>query len=291
MENKRKPGRPSGPSVPSESRESLIAAGSFVPPNTVFIPGAVIDGRWRPDMIQASCARCGKNFERNAKEYKKYFRTYGKANATTYCSDACRRNPATFKCPQCGGRKASMAATCKVCYLKDKHVHLTCKNCGKDVRRTKSEQNKNVKTYGDTGNAFCDRACYLDYKTAHPLEKTIPVGACLTCGKLVHGNKKFCCMACYLATRRKPEAAERPYTGRWNQERHRTKKRFNGVCAMCGRVKDRVQVHHVDHDATNHSKNNLVLLCEPCHGLYHQTFTGTVRETLKEYFQALATGS
>ena len=46
--------------------------------------------------------------------------------------------------------------------------------------------------------------------------------------------------------------------------------RANGVCECCGKVKweklQPLQFHHIDDDATNHSLDNIKLLCVSCHG-------------------------
>lgn len=198
-------------------------------------------------------------------------------------------NPGLYVCPQCGEWKAQNATTCKACYLKDKHVFLTCLHCGKEIKRPHSEQAKNIRLHGDTGNAFCNHICYRTYYAEHPKPVEKATGSCKICGKpVVRAGAKYCSMGCYSKRAKVPDT---PYTGAWSRERARTKARFKGECAMCGRVKDRVQVHHIDQDAKNHTAVNLVLLCEPCHGYYHKGLRPDVQEILKTHFRALATGS
>lgn len=293
MSHNKTSGPVSALSAPSSSPHSSTSTVSSAPPIIVFTPGAVIAGRWTPEQMTTKCCRCNKEFTKSAKEYRRQTRRAGKPPTRLYCSETCRRNPDTFKCPECGGWKAQMATTCKACYLKDKHTLLECKHCGKQIRRPKSEQDKNVRLYGDTGNAFCDHGCYRAYYASRPHPRTKPsgeVGVCATCkGPVMREGGKYCSQKCYQE-RAAGRNADKPYTGAWSHERAQVKKRFKGVCAVCGRVKARAQVHHVDHDAMNHAKTNLVLLCEPCHGFYHRTVTEQVRAILRAHFEVMATG-
>lgn len=40
-------------------------------------------------------------------------------------------------------------------------------------------------------------------------------------------------------------------------------------CLNCDSFTLNAQVHHLDHDNTNNSLNNLAVLCKGCHDLYH----------------------
>lgn len=285
-------GLPSEQSRPSENRVSSVSEISDAPPSIEFIPAGVTNGRWKPEQIRFTCYRCKQLSVKLSKDYRREERRTGHPPSKQYCSKECRSNPGLYICPQCGGWKAQMATTCKDCYLKDKHVLLTCKQCGVDFKRPRSEHEKNIKRMGeDTGNAFCGQVCYLKHKAENPPPPSSYTGTCKRCGKPVMGNKKYCGMTCYSARARRPDGSFRPYSGGWNQERHKTKQRYDGVCAMCDRKKDRVQVHHIDHDSTNHVAKNLVLLCEPCHGFYHQAMSDAARATMKTLFVARASGS
>jgi 5-methylcytosine-specific restriction endonuclease McrA len=47
--------------------------------------------------------------------------------------------------------------------------------------------------------------------------------------------------------------------------RPRILKRCGGRCERCGRVPDRIEVAHLDGDATNRTDENLAGLCSTCH--------------------------
>ncbi len=282
-------------SAPNESPSSSRSEVSSEPPSIVFTPAGVINGRWQPEMLTTTCYRCKKMIHKDATDYRRQERrNVRKAPQKVYCSRECRLNPGLYVCPECGGWKAQMALTCKDCYLKDKHVELTCRNCQKPIKRPKSEQNKNVKLHGNTGNAFCNRHCYLAYYRDNPRRKTplAEPGVCPICrGPVLRKGAKYCSMQCYSLRAQRPDGSFAPYGRGWNQEKRRTRERYKGECAMCAQVKARVQVHHIDHDATNHTAVNLILLCEPCHGFYHQAMSDEVREVLRAFFKEKASGS
>jgi 5-methylcytosine-specific restriction endonuclease McrA len=72
--------------------------------------------------------------------------------------------------------------------------------------------------------------------------------------------------------------------------KHLVRKRSGGVCAYCGRVKHRVAVHHIDHNAKNNTFENMVLMCDQCHDRYHHTDSEPVRKILSIYFSEVAIG-
>lgn len=56
----------------------------------------------------------------------------------------------------------------------------------------------------------------------------------------------------------------------------------NDTCFNCDKKDPANHVHHVDHNPENNDLQNLVVLCEPCHILVHQT--DYVPENLKAYY-------
>jgi 5-methylcytosine-specific restriction endonuclease McrA len=93
-------------------------------------------------------------------------------------------------------------------------------------------------------------------------------------------------MDCYA----KRKAKNKNYTGEWNYRKHQVKLRDKGLCAYCGRAKQRIVAHHINHDSSDHRMENLVTLCEPCHGHYHHTVSESVQKILRDHFSALVTG-
>jgi len=45
------------------------------------------------------------------------------------------------------------------------------------------------------------------------------------------------------------------------------------VCNSCGQTENRLVVHHIDGDDTNHALDNLILLCDSCHRKVHSTIS------------------
>jgi 5-methylcytosine-specific restriction endonuclease McrA len=46
------------------------------------------------------------------------------------------------------------------------------------------------------------------------------------------------------------------------------------VCEVC-RTAGRVEVHHINKDRTNNSRENIMILCRKCHNLQHDTIIYT----------------
>ena len=68
--------------------------------------------------------------------------------------------------------------------------------------------------------------------------------------------------------------------------KERIKKRDNYTCQVCGAVQVRFATHHVDYNKKNNSEENLVCLCNSCHGK-----TNFNRRAWKAYFNELLSGA
>lgn len=272
---------------PNSNQTLSMLEGSYVRLTTGSSP---VTGMNRPDKyVTLQCQTCQKEFLRQRKEHLRAIHRYGGLRGTvrTFCSVECSRFIKNQRVCACGNKKAPHAVACKQCYLKDKHVQLTCTTCKKEFQRNTCEHQRHIQRHGNTGRAFCSKDCYEIHR-ATALRQSLPVtGKCPTCGNGIQNNRKFCSMACYA----KRAAKKTEYTGNWSMQKHRVKKRDNGVCALCGQSKQRVAVHHIDHNATNNSLTNLVTLCEPCHGRYHRQTVEPVQKIIQAYFVEKVSGS
>ena len=78
-----------------------------------------------------------------------------------------------------------------------------------------------------------------------------------------------------------------PYgTGFNGSLKKRVRVRDNYTCQICGCIKKFPQTHHIDYDKNNNSEENLVCLCNRCHGK-----TNFNRAAWKAYFNELLTGA
>jgi len=78
-----------------------------------------------------------------------------------------------------------------------------------------------------------------------------------------------------------------PYDQGWtNQFKKLIRNRDNNVCMLCNTHRDKLRkaldVHHIDYDKLNSTKENCISLCHSCHGK-----TGTNRKYWIIFFQAL----
>lgn len=292
MKEKQIAGQELGPFQLKESQISSELAGSLALQTTASTHPAVIEWPEAGSLATLRCMGCGQIFERLKKEHTRAFRRYGsRNNVNIFCSKRCSQPISLVKqkiCPQCNGPKAVAAQVCGACYLADKVTTLSCDQCGTSFRRPNSEIRK-AESMRANKHAFCSVSCYRQHKKENPAPLPAISGECPACKQPVVAGKKFCSTTCYRS--RLSGEAEIPYSKGWNQEAHRTRKRYSNTCAHCGRAHPRTAVHHIDHISTNHEPENLILLCEPCHNNYHQRTTEEVREILKTYFLAKATGS
>jgi len=240
-----------------------------------------------PKHVELQCCRCGKSFLRLRKEYENSLRRRGTTRESRYyCSNSCREVGGIYnKCPLCGEWKAQMARACKACYLKDKHVKVNCTHCKKDFMKVSAEFRKGEERSGNQ-NHFCTKECYEVWRATRPRRPVPLTGTCNTCKSPCLGKRKYCSTECYS----KRKAKNVTYVGEWSSRKHFVRKRDNGICAYCQRIKERVAVHHINQDATDNRLENLILLCEPCHNHYHHTASEPVQRILRSYFEGLVTG-
>lgn len=62
-----------------------------------------------------------------------------------------------------------------------------------------------------------------------------------------------------------------PYGIKFNQElKEKIRKRDNYICQECGKTKKelkrKLNIHHIDYNKRNNGENNLISLCDICHG-------------------------
>ena len=92
---------------------------------------------------------------------------------------------------------------------------------------------------------------------------------CESCGKSLLGMKdcsrrRFCSMNCYgLSVRGTPNTAA--------DGRYQAQAIYKATeCEKCGAVSGRLHRHHVNHDATDNSPQNIQILCAKCHTEEHR---------------------
>lgn len=239
-----------------------------------------------PTDLQLECSRCSTVFERSRKEIARNFRRYG-PDTKFYCSQECSSppNPERNICPTCGGKKAAHAAQCKSCHLEGSIVDLTCDQCGTEFQRTAREHKRNVDRHGEDVKTFCSRTCYDTHRYLNPVKKVSEKGDCLVCGTKLKGKQTaYCSKTCY----HKRVARDVEYSGNWSSLKKKVKERDGTGCVHCGQKRRRMDVHHIDHDATNNTLENLVLLCQKCHSHYHQSSLASVQWILRDYYQSVA---
>lgn len=248
-------------------------------------------------MIWLGCAHCGRGYERTLKEHQRARRRRADPSSpqTTYCSQACARGGleigAKTTCPSCGGAKAPHAKTCSDCYAAEQAthmVHLECYQCGTAFSRQQAEWEKSKARHGPQAKAFCGQGCYQAFRHANPYVSKAPKGECLNCEAPIFQRKrqKFCCHKCYTDHRKKQADPDyTAYRGEWLQRRTEVLHRDH-ICRQCAKF-GALEVHHIDHDATNNELTNLIGLCRTCHSSYHASPT-SVQATWKQVYTALA---
>lgn len=172
-----------------------------------------------------------------------------------------------------------------------------CKFCGKELPFDKRD------------NLFCDHSCAAKYNNSKGVKRHFSK-FCLNCGKEFKKTQKasFCNNTCYAEYNRKN------YIERWKKGeesgvvggseisqilRDYLINEANNSCEVCGwsqvnpytgRVP--LQIHHIDGDCTNNTRENLQVLCPNCHSLT-QNFGSRNKKSsrrdkrCKYYFQQL----
>ncbi len=164
-------------------------------------------------------------------------------------------------------------------------VLVYCDTCGTELRKYLSL----VKTHN-----FCNDTCYRTWRKTLTGElnkhwKGGPVTLiCPQCGAAFQdvpsavSRRTFCsvkCKADYQAIELQEHPEQNP---RWKHGRHRNaysrgwkavkllvSERDGRVCRICGCSKE-IEHHHIDLTTTNHTPDNVVLLCNSCHQRIHK---------------------
>ena len=171
-------------------------------------------------------------------------------------------------CPECGGQKATHAATCVTCYqnARSTTVTLSCGQCHSLFDLTEGEAAKRSRRYA---NHFCSRGCAVTFR-AQPKGR----GVCAHCSKPLTGKdqKVYCGRECYDAHRRGSSTSARGYDESYNGAYLRLKPqvlvRDGQACVMTG-ARRALEVHHIDHDPRNNRLANLITLSKAAHAQYH----------------------
>lgn len=111
---------------------------------------------------------------------------------------------------------------------------VICKNCGKEFERPKCHVTK-------YNSNFCSDKCKYEYRV----------------GK--------------NASNWKGGISFEPYSPDFNKKlKRQIRERDNHTCQECGKTKEELgyepAIHHIDYDKNNNNPNNLICLCNSCHG-------------------------
>jgi hypothetical protein len=124
---------------------------------------------------------------------------------------------------------------------------------------------------------YCSRAC------AHTSSRLGTVVACHACKKDVYKSRKallgskskmyFCTKSCQTHWRNKVFIGDKHANWKGGTHAYRRMMHQSDKPKVCGRCKTTdvriLAVHHVDHDRSNNTLDNLVWLCHNCHHLTH----------------------
>lgn len=197
--------------------------------------------------VWCACEVCGRKFSVMGSRYKR--------SIPRFCSTECRR-----------GQKLNRA--------RYKRTSRECLYCGVEF----SGQPSVIKA-----QAFCSARCSLIYRKHQRLSQRINGRHCECCGRNFalsalrlnmlknHSSYgRFCCLGCF----REWNKGDNSY--RWsggNQSKYPDDfylkrkiiiERDNEHCAICHLPG--AEVHHISYDKQNCTEENLILLCESCHG-------------------------
>lgn len=124
---------------------------------------------------------------------------------------------------------------------------------------------------------YCSKLCH---NQSARTGKEVPCFTCQTLvyksGKALKGSKSgkyFCTKTCQTKWRNTIHSG--PQHSNWKDGKHAYRRMMHPstrpqVCGRCKTADIRVlAVHHLDHDRTNNTLDNLVWLCHNCHHLTH----------------------
>lgn len=268
---------------------SCRTCGTSLPSKTVHAAKYCSPGCWQrviKPMERTSCEHCGGMFEMLRYELaKKRRRGY-----RVYCSPGCVADGLASRgatCEQCGAGMPRAKGR-RFCSTECRHSaprsgragrlgmrrlpERTCPMCSRPFRPKSSQ------------TAYCGRACA---NAAHSLRM------------IGRGNSRYLDGSSYADWFRKM----RPVI--FERDGHR--------CVACGEVpeptrfvrkgqaseRSRLLVHHVDHDPRDNRPENLVSVCQPCHGKHHKStptpfpwfaeYAGTASRSMTSRLRATAT--
>ena len=161
-------------------------------------------------------------------------------------------------------------------WLKEKNTKPKryCLYCGKEITNT------------DYRNKFCNHSCAASYNNlgVSRNKKERATDTCLNCRRQLTVNEKlFCSVKCscdfkyneyikkWLSGEESGSVSKGGFSARVKRFLFET---YNNSCQMCGWNKTNpsthkvpLQIHHIDGDEKNNSRENLQLLCPNCHSL------------------------
>jgi len=102
--------------------------------------------------------------------------------------------------------------------------------------------------------------CYKRYAT--------PIIVCKVCGKSAHHHGKGMCVLCYPKEGKNYEAIKRHTIRKYHNISFELWKEVTKACFICGFDKI-VDLHHLDREHSNNSRENFVGLCPNHHKMMH----------------------
>lgn len=243
---------------------------------------------WR--QLTLTCPCCAQTFQKPLSEVRK--RVLKQGQTKVFCSQQCARRSKAEQvnrwkiCQGCGGEKSRHAAYCQTCAEKARaveNVEIECRICEKPFSRSKAEVEKALRR-GHT-NFYCSRECY-DKAPKPKREDREQRPACLYCGAPAPFGQKYCSFEHYQADR-KQGTEDSSYRREWLKAKTYVMERDKRTCAMCSATPARLDVHHIDEDATNNTPQNLIVLCTICHRQYHR-MKESMRRPLQKVLSEMA---
>jgi endogenous inhibitor of DNA gyrase (YacG/DUF329 family) len=198
--------------------------------------------------VIVSCGWCKKSMVKHAYDMQKAWKRGGES---MYCGRSCNTQAANHKkwgeynknCPICGKRKPNLAA---------KYCGPTCVET---ARQTRKEEH------------LPSRPCEVCGKTFRPQTTTQPGRFCSKpCKNLAHSREMA--GAYNPAWREGADAKRAAYAKEIIALRPVVRERDGNKCVVC-ETQHKLQMHHIDLDASNQDMANLVTLCKTCHEAFH----------------------